>query len=113
MFQFARAVAVAAVAVSAVSGATIVNAQSSETKIKFALDWRFEGPAAPYFVAIDKGYYKDEGLDVTIDAGNGSVEAINRVAIGRLRHGLWRHQQPRQIPRQQGQRRRQGRDDGL
>jgi hypothetical protein len=22
---------------------------------RFALDWRFEGPAAPYFVAIDKG----------------------------------------------------------
>ena len=52
------------------------------TPVRFALDWRFEGPAAPYFVAIDKGYYKAEGLDVTIDPGSGSVEGINRVASG-------------------------------
>jgi NitT/TauT family transport system substrate-binding protein len=57
-------------------------AANAQTPIKFALDWKFEGPAAPYFVAIDKGYYKAEGLDVTIDQGNGSVEGINRVASG-------------------------------
>eukprot|EP01031_Cornospumella_fuschlensis_P015360 gene15360-18764_t len=39
----------------------------ADTDIKFALDWKFEGPSAPYFVAIDKGYYKAEGLNVTID----------------------------------------------
>ena len=55
---------------------------SAQTPIKFALDWRFEGPAAPFFVALDKGYYKAEGLDVTIDTGNGSTEAINRAASG-------------------------------
>ena len=53
-----------------------------ETPVRFALDWRFEGPAAPYLVAIDKGYYKAEGLNVTIDPGSGSVEGINRVASG-------------------------------
>ena len=53
-----------------------------ETPVRFALDWRFEGPAAPYLVAIDKGYYKAEGISVTIDPGSGSVEGINRVASG-------------------------------
>src|SRR6266508_3017142 len=53
-----------------------------ETPVRFALDCRFEGPAAPYLVAIDKGYYKAEGLDVSIDPGSGSVEGINRVASG-------------------------------
>ena len=53
-----------------------------QTPVRFALDWRFEGPAAPYLVAIDKGYYKAEGLEVTIDPGSGSVEGINRVASG-------------------------------
>ena len=57
-------------------------AAHAQTPVKFALDWRFEGPAAPYFVALDKGYYKAEGLDVTIDTGNGSTEAINRAASG-------------------------------
>ena len=50
--------------------------------LTFALDWRWEGPAAPFTVALDKGYFKAEGLDVTIDTGSGSVEGINRVASG-------------------------------
>ena len=56
--------------------------------VRFALDWRFEGPAAPYFVAIDKGYYKAEGLEVSIDPGAGSVEGINRVASGAYEMGF-------------------------
>jgi NitT/TauT family transport system substrate-binding protein len=58
------------------------------TPVRFALDWRFEGPAAPYFVAIDKGYYKAEGLEVSIDPGSGSVEGINRVASGAYEMGF-------------------------
>jgi NitT/TauT family transport system substrate-binding protein len=68
-----------------VSGASIAQ---KTTPVRFALDWRFEGPAAPYFVAIDKGYYKAEGLDVTIDPGSGSVEGINRVASGAYEMGF-------------------------
>ena len=59
-----------------------------EIPVRFALDWRFEGPAAPYTVAIDKGYYKAEGLNVTIDPGSGSVEGINRVASGAYEVGF-------------------------
>src|SRR5437762_5994499 len=55
---------------------------SAQTDLKFALDWKFEGPSAPYFVAIDKGYYKAEGLNVTIDSGPGSVAGIARIAAG-------------------------------
>ena len=54
----------------------------AETPIKFSLDFKFEGPSAPFLVAIDKGYFKAEGLDVTIDSSAGSVEPINRVASG-------------------------------
>jgi len=54
----------------------------AQTPVKFTLDWRLEGPSAPFLWALEKGYYKAEGLDVTIDAGNGSNEAINRVASG-------------------------------
>jgi NitT/TauT family transport system substrate-binding protein len=55
---------------------------AADTPIKFSLDWKFEGPAAPFLLAREKGYFAAEGLDVTIDTGAGSVEPINRVASG-------------------------------
>ena len=73
-----RFFAVVVVAMAAVFARPV----SAQTNLKFALDWKFEGPAAPYFVAIDKGYYKAEGLNVTIDSGPGSVAGIARVAAG-------------------------------
>ncbi|MET3586044.1 NitT/TauT family transport system substrate-binding protein [Pseudorhizobium tarimense] len=60
----------------------------AETPVKFTLDWKFEGPAAGFLLAADKGYFKDEGLDVTIDTGNGSVEAIPRVSTGTYQMGF-------------------------
>jgi len=57
-------------------------AASAQTEVPFALDWKFEGPAAPYFVAIDKGYFEDAGLSVEIAAGSGSLDAIPKVATG-------------------------------
>ncbi len=50
--------------------------------IKFQLDWRFEGPSALFLVPTAKGYFKDAGLDVTVDSGNGSGGAVTRVASG-------------------------------
>ncbi|MBX9462100.1 MAG: ABC transporter substrate-binding protein [Aquamicrobium sp.] len=61
---------------------------AAQTDIKFTLDWKFEGPAAGFFLAIDNGHFEAEGLNVTIDSGNGSVEAIPRVATGAYQMGF-------------------------
>ena len=53
---------------------------NAQTSVRFLHEWRFEGHVAPFLVALDKGYYKAEGLNVTIDAGTGSLDSINRVA---------------------------------
>jgi len=70
-------------AAAAFLGATLALAPAhAQQAIKFSLDFKFEGPSAPFLVAIDKGYFKAEGLDVTIDSAAGSLEPINRVASG-------------------------------
>jgi NitT/TauT family transport system substrate-binding protein len=68
--------------------AWILPARGQTTIIKFALDWRFEGPQAPFLVAADKGYFTAEGLDVSIEPGSGSVEPIARVASGAFDMGI-------------------------
>ena len=50
--------------------------------LNFALDWKFEGPSAPYFAAIDQGFFEEAGLNVEISAGQGSLDAIPKVATG-------------------------------
>jgi NitT/TauT family transport system substrate-binding protein len=52
----------------------------AQTAVKFSLDWKYEGTQAPFLLALDRGYFKAEGLDVTIDTAGGSVEPINRIA---------------------------------
>ncbi|MCF6445897.1 ABC transporter substrate-binding protein [Nereida sp. MMG025] len=54
----------------------------AETDMPFALDWKFEGPSAPYFHALDAGYFADADLTVTISEGAGSLDAIPKVATG-------------------------------
>ena len=73
----------ALVAIATVATATIFTGPAlAQTAVKFSLDFKFEGPSAPFLVGLDKGYYKAEGLDVTIDSAAGSLEPINRVASG-------------------------------
>jgi len=71
-----------AAAILATSLALLAEPALAQTPIKFQLDWRFEGPAALFLASSAKGYYKAAGLDVTIDAGNGSGGTVTRVASG-------------------------------
>ena len=58
------------------------------TDVPFALDWKFEGPSAPFFLAIDEGYFGEADLDVEITAGSGSLDAIPKVATGAFPFGF-------------------------
>jgi NitT/TauT family transport system substrate-binding protein len=75
-----------ALALAATLGLTA--AAEAQTRIAYANDWRWEGPAAPFLLALDRGYYEEEGLQVTMDTGQGSLEAIPRVASGTYQMGF-------------------------
>jgi len=66
----------------ATAAALLAAPAMAQTPIKFQLDWRFEGPAALFLASSANNYYKMAGLDVTIDAGNGSGGTVTRVASG-------------------------------
>jgi NitT/TauT family transport system substrate-binding protein len=70
-----------AVLVAAMLGPAALPA-AAQTAIKFSLDNRSEGPVAFFLVPQDKGYFRSEKLEVTVDEGNAAIEPITRVASG-------------------------------
>jgi NitT/TauT family transport system substrate-binding protein len=58
---------------------TTASAQALE-KFPFRLNWTLYGEHAPFFVAQDKGFYKEVGLDVEILEGSGSTTVAQLVA---------------------------------
>jgi NitT/TauT family transport system substrate-binding protein len=59
-----------------------VAAQAQTTDVKFILDFISLGRHAPWYVALGKGYFKDEGLNVTILPSKGTADAIRTVVTG-------------------------------
>lgn len=57
-------------------------ASAQETTIKFTLGWKTQGSDAAFFYAKDKGYFKEEGLNVVIDQGEGSGATVTRIMSG-------------------------------
>ncbi|MBV8840574.1 MAG: ABC transporter substrate-binding protein [Alphaproteobacteria bacterium] len=74
--MLARLATLAAVLLLSLAPAT------AQEKIKFTLDWKLQGLHAWFYWAADKGYFKAEGLDVTIDQGEGSAATVTRILGG-------------------------------
>ncbi|RPJ08726.1 MAG: hypothetical protein EHM36_05120, partial [Deltaproteobacteria bacterium] len=46
------------------------------TKMNFQLNWKITGDHAPYYVALKKGWFQEEGLDVNVLLGQGSAYTV-------------------------------------
>jgi len=70
---------------------TTVSAQgaaSAPTKVVFSLDFIPLGRHAPWYAALAEGYFKDEGLEVTIIPAQGTAQAIQAVESGTANIGF-------------------------
>ncbi|MFZ0209575.1 MAG: ABC transporter substrate-binding protein, partial [Roseiarcus sp.] len=59
-----------------------VGTAQAADKVTLQLKWVTQAQFAGYYVAKDKGYYKDEGLDVTIKPGGPDVAPEQVLAGG-------------------------------
>ena len=75
----------AAIAVCSIVAGT---AQAQEKDVKFALDFIPLGRHAPWYVALDKGYFKEEKLNVTILPTKGTADAVRYVESGLAEFGF-------------------------
>ncbi len=81
-------VAVTAVVLAACSSTSPGAASAAKTPIKLQLQWFPQAQFAGYFAALDKGYYAEEGLDVTILPGAVDIVPATVVAGGTAQFGI-------------------------
>jgi NitT/TauT family transport system substrate-binding protein len=54
----------------------------AQTKVNFRLDWSIYGAHAPFYLALEKGLFAKEGLDVNVQEGQGSGVVMQLIAQG-------------------------------
>ncbi len=61
---------------------------TAQTKVTMYLDFLVNGYHSPFYVAKEKGWYKEAGLDVTISPGKGTADSIKTVGTGNAEFGF-------------------------
>src|SRR5258707_2483187 len=83
----------AAIAATLVATLTIAGAAQNAAyaqvleKLTVRFTWKLKGEYAPLFVALEKGYFKAEGLDVQLAEGNGAQNVLKALATGNEKFG--------------------------
>lgn len=69
----------AGAALTLATGASIRPSRAATEKVNFQLDWIPYGRHAPYYTALEKGFYSSKGLDVSIAQGRGATQGFRRL----------------------------------
>lgn len=81
-FRSVRYLAGAVLAYAAASGV------ASAEEVVLRTDYKFNGYVAPFALALEKGFYSDAGIEVSIEEGQGSGTTVQTVASGADTFGL-------------------------
>jgi NitT/TauT family transport system substrate-binding protein len=71
----------------AVLAASSIAAQADDA-VSLRLNWYFGGLHVPFYYGKEKGFYRAEGVDLTINEGRGSANTVQVVAAGSDTFGL-------------------------
>ncbi|MFA6266423.1 MAG: ABC transporter substrate-binding protein [Pseudolabrys sp.] len=66
----------------AVAAVLMSNPASAMDKVTFRMNWYYGGFHSPFHLGLQRGYYKDEGIDLTLNEGRGSANTVQTVAAG-------------------------------
>src|SRR5580692_526245 len=70
------------------SGQALAQSSALPTKANLRLDWKGGGQHAPFYLARERGYYKDEGIDLDIISGSGSSDVVKQVGSKAVEFGI-------------------------
>jgi PAS domain S-box-containing protein len=65
-----------------------VAARSGLDKVSLRLKWKHQFQFAGYYAAVAQGYYRDAGLDVTLEEDDPNEESVQSVVSGRAHFGV-------------------------
>ena len=80
-------VAVGGLAIAFAAGSLQPAHSQAAEKLTVRFTWKLKGEYAPLFVALDKGYYKAEGLEVELAEGSGAQTVLKLLASGNEKFG--------------------------
>ena len=82
--------ALLAIGIACSTGVAPVNAQTaaSPKKITFLTNYVFHGRHSPYFVGLEKGFYKEAGFDIQIQPATGSGFVVTAIDSGKADYGM-------------------------
>ena len=63
-------------------------AARAQDAVSLRLNWYLGGLHVPYYYGVEKGYFKAEGIDLTINEGRGSGNTVQVVAAGSDTFGM-------------------------
>jgi NitT/TauT family transport system substrate-binding protein len=75
-----RPVRIASIALALLVAFSLTSVNAQQRDVRMMVDWIIQATHAPFFLGLEKGYFRDEGLNVAVDAGRGAANVAVSVA---------------------------------